>query len=88
MDAEEIASIFTAAAALAKEPNAHADYTPFLRTAVYTGLRLGELLGLQWQDVNLDEGTIEVQRQFTKTGELAVPKTKARSGACRSGPSW
>ena len=74
---EEIASIFTAAEVLATEPNAHADYTSILRTAVYTGLRLGELLGLQWQDVDLDKGTIEIQRQFTKTGELAAPKTKA-----------
>lgn len=31
-------------------------------TAVYSGLRQGELLGLKWEDVDLDAGTITVRR--------------------------
>jgi integrase len=31
-------------------------------TAVYTGCRKGELLGLRWGDVNLDKGTLTVRR--------------------------
>jgi integrase len=30
--------------------------------AIHTGLRQGELLGLKWGDVNLDRGTLQVQR--------------------------
>jgi integrase len=47
--------------------------------AVTTGLRQGELLGLKWDDVDLDEGTLRVRRTLTtaKGGPLlAAPKTK------------
>ena len=74
---EEIQSLFLAAVLRAKEPESRADYTLLFRVAVYAGLRLGELLGLQWQDVDLEEGTINVQRQFDKTGQVSPPKTKA-----------
>ena len=44
----------------------------------YGGLRLGELLGLQWGDVELDRGRLLVQRQLEAgTGTLREPKTKA-----------
>lgn len=33
------------------------------RLALATGLRRGELLGLTWDDLDLDEGTVRVQRQ-------------------------
>ncbi len=33
-------------------------------TAVYTGMRAGELLGLHWDDVDLDRRLITVQRSF------------------------
>ena len=62
---------------LAKGARARADYTSLLRTAVFTGLRLGELLGLQWQDVDFEERVIIVQRQWTKTHEFSTPKTAA-----------
>ena len=44
---------------------ASADQTPFgtlIYVAVQTGLRQGELLGLRWQDVDLDAGVLHVQR--------------------------
>jgi integrase len=47
--------------------------------AVTTGLRQGELLGLKWDDVDLEEGTLRVRRTLTtaKSGPaLAAPKTK------------
>jgi integrase len=47
--------------------------------AVTTGLRQGELLGLKWDDVDLEEGTVRVRRTLTtaKGGPvLAAPKTK------------
>ena len=47
--------------------------------AVTTGLRQGELLGLKWEDVDLDAGTLRVRRTLTtaKGGPvLAAPKTR------------
>lgn len=43
-----------------------------------TGLRPSEALGLKWGDLNLDEGTISVQRSVTedKDGVLVVDETK------------
>jgi integrase len=45
--------------------------------AVHTGMRPGELLGLRWEDVALDEAgaTMQVNRALSD-GELATPKTK------------
>ena len=45
-----------------------------------TGLRRGEILALQWRDLNLRTGALRVERQVHRVkGELAVspPKTKA-----------
>jgi integrase len=50
---------------------------PALRTALFTGLRLGELLGLTWADVDLRDGEFYVRRQWTRSREYAPPKTKA-----------
>ncbi len=47
--------------------------------AVHTGLRQGELLGLKWEDIDLEERTLHVRRALTtaKGGpRLAAPKTK------------
>ncbi len=47
--------------------------------AVHTGLRQGELLGLKWDDIDLEAGTLQVRRTLTaaKGGpRLAAPKTK------------
>lgn len=54
---------------------------PFLATAVLTGLRLGELTGLQWDCVDLQKGTVSVvQTLHCRKGEqyiLGEPKTSA-----------
>lgn len=42
--------------------------------ALALGLRRGEALGLQWQDVNFENSTICIQRQLNAQGELAEPK--------------
>lgn len=56
---------------------------PFFLLALTSGMRPAELLGLRWQDVNLEAATVSVQRVLVRTGgagpwELAEPKT-ARS---------
>jgi integrase len=49
--------------------------------ALATGMRRGELLGLKWQDINLEKGVLQVRRALTRmpTGlgyEETEPKTK------------
>lgn len=50
-------------------------YALITRTAVFTGLRLGELLGLKWSDIDFARGVIRVRRQLTQQGALTEPKT-------------
>ncbi len=52
---------------------------PIVSLALATGMRRGELLGLQWGDANLDTATLRIERSVeeTKTGlRLKPPKTK------------
>jgi Phage integrase family len=39
------------------------DFGTLLRTLLYTGLRLGEVLAWQWSDLNLDEGAAWTRRE-------------------------
>ena len=51
----------------------------FYQLAIATGMRRGELLGLQWQDVDLVRGSLAVRRSLVKTKQGGVafqaPKT-------------
>ena len=47
---------------------------------ICTGLRRGELIALQWEDINFETGVLTVNKQaYTVNGELQIipPKTKA-----------
>lgn len=44
--------------------------------AVKTGMRRGEVHGLSWGDVDLDELSINIRRNYTDAGELKEPKTE------------
>lgn len=50
-------------------------YHALLATAVFTGLRLGELLGLTWRDLDADGGILRVRKQLDRGGERVEPKT-------------
>ena len=44
--------------------------------ALSTGMRGGELLGLEWRNINLDAGTLDVKQTTTIKGQLGTPKSK------------
>jgi integrase len=44
--------------------------------ALSTGMRGGEILGLEWKHINLDAGTLDVRQTTTIKGQLGTPKSK------------
>lgn len=54
-------------------------YAHLITTAAYTGLRPGELYGLEWRDVDWDREQVRVERQFNQaTRTLTPPKNGLR----------
>ncbi len=47
-------------------------YRPLLATAIFTGLRMSELLNLRWEDVDWDAGVIHVRDSKTAAGVREV----------------
>lgn len=45
--------------------------------ALATGMRQGELRGLQWQDIDFDAEEVRIERAVKKDGKIGPPKTKA-----------
>jgi integrase len=46
-------------------------------TAMYAGLRLGELMGLEWDAVDVDQGVVEVRRAWDPEAGPIAPKSRA-----------
>ena len=46
-------------------------------TALYAGLRKGELRALAWGDLDFDQGVIRVERSMDGRGRLVAPKSRA-----------
>jgi integrase len=57
LEAEEVALLID---------RAPAGYRTLIVTAVYTGMRQSELLGLRWGDVDFEAGTIDVRHQLSR----------------------
>jgi integrase len=45
--------------------------------AVTTGMRIGEMFGLKWSDVDLEAGTVQVRRTVAADGTVNPPKTSS-----------
>lgn len=60
---KEVEAIFTA---LEREP---LKYRLFIMLAVYSGFRRGEMLGLEWKDIDWDNSVISVRRTSNYTAE-------------------
>lgn len=52
-------------------------YRPLFEFLAFTGLRIGEALGLRWCDVNLDAAVLQVRRQLSRHRTLKRLKTDA-----------
>lgn len=48
-----------------------------IRIALATGMRRGEILGLEWDNVDLENRTISVVQSLAKSGDTKSPKTRA-----------
>ena len=75
-----MAALVEAAEYLARQPEARYDYSPLIKIALATGLRLGELLGLTWADVDLHAGELHVRRQWTRLWDYGPLNTRAAVG--------
>ncbi len=70
---EEVAAILRRAAQLADGRTADRGLAACVHLALHTGLRKGELLGLRWQDLDLDTQLLTVARSYQsapKSGRL------------------
>jgi integrase len=74
---EDVNALLDASRVLANRSTSRQDYSLLLETAIRTGLRLGELLGLQWRDIDLKQGVLCVRRQWTRDRTHSEPKTQA-----------
>jgi integrase len=52
-------------------------WRPFIVTAIFTAMRLSELRGLCWADIDLDAGQIHVRQRADRWGKLGPTKSKA-----------
>jgi integrase len=56
-------------------------YRPLLATAIYSGMRLSELLGLTWGEVELQEGLIQVRYQLSRARDIAARRVRLKTPA-------
>jgi integrase len=57
--------------------NSTGRWRPFIVTAIFTGMRLSELRGLRWNDVDLDAGQIHVRQRADQWLKIGPTKSKA-----------
>ena len=53
------------------------DYWTMFSVAIWTGLRIGELLAMQWKYLDLDSATYRVERTLAQQQKLTTPKTRS-----------
>jgi len=58
-------------------------YSVLFYTAFATGMRLGELLALTWEDIDLERGFISVTKALSKRGGVKIEDTKTDYGRRR-----
>lgn len=61
-------------------------YEALYTLAVSTGLRRGELFGLEWKDVDFDRGVLSVRRSVSANGKTVKPTKTGRGRTLRLAP--
>ena len=56
---------------------APARWRALIITAIFTGMRISELRGLRWQDIDLAKAVAHVRQRADNFGQLGMPKSKA-----------
>ena len=53
----------------------HHRYGVFVRLVLMTGLRMGELLGLRWEDIDFHSNMLHIQRTLNRLQKRDLPDT-------------
>lgn len=56
---------------------APARHKPLITTAIFTGMRISELRGLSWQEVDFERRIIRVRQRASRLNEIGSPKSRA-----------
>lgn len=75
IDLDQVARLIEAA----QEDLAHPQLPVIIAVAAYTGLRVGEILGLRWHDIDFGARRIAVRRSFGDDSETRDTSTKNRA---------
>jgi integrase len=59
-------------------------YYPIYLTAIYTGMRRGEVLGLRWQDLDFENNIIYVRQTLQEVKKIGLTFKEPKSGKSRS----
>ena len=59
-------------------------YYSIYLTAIYTGMRRGEVLGLRWQDVDFENKVIYVRQTLQPVKKVGLTFKEPKSGKSRS----
>jgi len=74
---ETISQLLIHARLRGERPQARYAYYPLLATLTLTGARVGEVLALRQEDIDLDRRLIRIRHSWSRNGTLTVPKTAA-----------
>jgi integrase len=57
-------------------------YKTMINLLIFTGIRRGELCGLEWKDIDFDNSTMQIMRssQYIGNGQIVPKEPKTRSG--------
>lgn len=53
---------------------------PIIHVAYFTALRVGELCGLSWRDLDFENNTVTIRQQYGKGGRIGTPKGTRGNG--------
>jgi integrase len=71
----EVDTLIDAADAYEADHDPSPPFGAFVRVLAWTGARLGEMLALRWDDVDLDAGRMTIRASMSKAGEITSTKT-------------